>query len=789
MMIAFNEGVLPDSDHDGIPDPFDTCTDSDGDGAGDPGVPWNVCPPDNCALLPNPLQTDTDQDGFGDVCDACPRDAQNDADQDGLCAEVDNCPSVPNPDQADRDRDGVGDACDNCPTVPNKDQVDSDGDGAGDACQPFVEILGITRQSESALAVSLRMGDPQGGPLSGSVRIHEVRDQKFAFRDFGISQSCNDGFFPGGSIGEGLGFANRSVGEPYLFDFASYAPLLGPDCGGRVNFLIHLGKCDDATHPSNVNALPLTGVALPADICLIDSGNRTGLDLTVVDCDLDSVTLSRSVHFYIDRSVEAMPPDSIDISSLSIDGTHHLLIEVSNASAGGDAEADFIYGGESTMVFVVANSPPHARFTTPATVECSGPSGGTVTLDATGSTDPDSKPGIYNDIVSYEWFENLGQPTQSSLGTSPIQVVRLSLGSHAIGLRVTDSRGATNTAETAITVRDTTPPTLSCPRATTAECAGPDGALLSLGATASDTCSPTVTVINSRSANGGDGSGIYPLGLTPVTFAATDASGNVATCVTNVTVQDTTPPHVTLTLSSAVLWPPNHRMVPVQAAWQVSDTCDPTAGTILVSATSSEPDDALGTGDGNTTEDLQDASIGTPDASVLLRAERSGDGPGRVYTLTYAARDASGNTASALGIVTVPHDEGSGPEPVMMSLEGDGTPEMAHLYWNPVSGAEVYDVIQGDLSQVSVSNKEISLGPVHVLASGQIGASYSEGPSGAIPVVGSAFFYLVQYREGQFVSGWGTESSPWPAEPSSCDIGCPGEPITLSVASMTVRRK
>ncbi len=98
-------------------------------------------------------------------------------------------------------------------------------------------------------------------------------------------------------------------------------------------------------------------------------------------------------------------------------------------------------------------------------------------------------------------------------------------------------------------------------------------------------------------------------------------------------------------------------------------------------------------------------------------------------------------------------------------------------------------MIQGDLSQVSVSNKEISLGPVHVLASGQIGASYSEGPSGAIPVVGSAFFYLVQYREGQFVSGWGTESSPWPAEPSSCDIGCPGEPITLSVASMTVRRK
>jgi len=174
---------------------------------------------------------------------------------------------------------------------------------------------------------------------------------------------------------------------------------------------------------------------------------------------------------------------------------------------------------------------------------------------------------------------------------------------------------------------------------------------------------------------------------------------------------------------------------------------------------------------------------------VLLRAERSGDGPGRVYTLTYAARDASGNMASALGIVTVPLDQGTGAEPVMMSMEGDGTPGMAHLYWNAVSGAEMYDVIQGNLGQVSVSNGEISLGPVHVLASGQAGASFSEGASGATPAMGSAFFYLVQYREGQSASGWGTESSPWPAEPSSCDVGCPGETVVPSIASITIKRK
>ena len=94
----------------------------------------------------------------------------------------------------------------------------------------------------------------------------------------------------------------------------------------------------------------------------------------------------------------------------------------------------------------------------------------------------------------------------------------------------------------------------------------------------------------------------------------------------------------------------------------------------------------------------------------------------------------------------------------------------------------MYDVIQGDLGEVSVANGEISLGPVHVLASGQTGASYSEDPSGAIPTVGSAFFYVVQYRERQSASG-GTESSPWRAEPSFCDLGCPGDPVASSVAS------
>jgi len=411
------------------------------------------------------------------------------------------------------------------------------------------------------------------------------------------------------------------------------------------------------------------------------------------------------------------------------------------------------------------------------TVECAGISGTSVSLRGSGHGCGDPT------HLSYVWTGPFPEGNGTIEGDSPS--VTLPPGVNELTVTVTDEAGQVGTDSLTVTVADHTPPTLTCPTAVRNECTGLGvGQVPVLRGMAIDTCDPRPVVTNSFTPGGPDASGVYPLGTTQVGFTAVDSSGNRVSCVVPVNIQDTTPPRLTLAAYPATLWPPNHRMVPVQTAWQVSDVCDPAPAAMLASATSSEPNDASGTGDGNTTEDIQDASIGTPDPTVLLRAERSGDGPGRVYTLTYVARDASGNTASALGIVTVPRDLGTGPEPVMMSLEGDGTPGMAHLYWNAVSGAEMYDVIQGDLSQVTASNGEIRLGPVHVLASGQTEAGYSEGPSGATPVVGRAFFYHVQYREGQNASGWGTESSPWPAEPSSCDIGCPGEPISSAVASM-----
>jgi len=77
-----------------------------------------------------------------------------------------------------------------------------------------------------------------------------------------------------------------------------------------------------------------------------------------------------------------------------------------------------------------------------------------------------------------------------------------------------------------------------------------------------------------------------------------------------------------------------------------------------VSITSSEADDGLG--DGDTADDIQGVDYGTNDTEFQLRAERSGLGSGRVYTLTYMTSDGAGNTSECSAEVTVSHDVRTG---------------------------------------------------------------------------------------------------------------------------------
>lgn len=91
-----------------------------------------------------------------------------------------------------------------------------------------------------------------------------------------------------------------------------------------------------------------------------------------------------------------------------------------------------------------------------------------------------------------------------------------------------------------------------------------------------------------------------------------------------------------------VLWPPDHKMVSIG----IVGVTDPNSNaTIVITAVwQDEPTDGLG--DGDTPID----AIINQDGTVLLRAERSGTGDGRVYHIHFTASDLEGSSS---GVVTV----------------------------------------------------------------------------------------------------------------------------------------
>lgn len=103
-----------------------------------------------------------------------------------------------------------------------------------------------------------------------------------------------------------------------------------------------------------------------------------------------------------------------------------------------------------------------------------------------------------------------------------------------------------------------------------------------------------------------------------------------------------------VSVDQPVLQPPNHRLVNVAVDYQVASACPVTC---TLSVSSNEPID--GTGDGDTSPDW----IVIDAHHVKLRAERSGNGKDRVYTITITCTDDAGNSSSQTVTVTVPHDD------------------------------------------------------------------------------------------------------------------------------------
>jgi hypothetical protein len=306
-----------------------------------------------------------------------------------------------------------------------------------------------------------------------------------------------------------------------------------------------------------------------------------------------------------------------------VPGVYEIIYAATDAS-GNDAE-------QRVRVTVVDTTPPVITLNgaSPMTVECH-----------TSFTDPGA--------TAADGCE--GPVSVSASGSVNPNVV----GSYSITYTAADSGGRTATVVRTVNVVDTTAPlvTLNGPSSVTVEC---HTVYTDAGASASDSCAGSVSLSSTSDVN------VNAPGTYHVVWSATDPSGNTGTATRTVVVVDTIPPTLTLNSYAPSMWPANHKyqsFTVTNFVTAVSDSCNTALGVgnvVIEKVTSDEIEN--GNGDGNTTNDIV---IGSDCKSVQLRAEREGNGNGRVYTITFKVSDGTNVTRKTAKVV-VPHNPGETP--------------------------------------------------------------------------------------------------------------------------------
>jgi len=204
-----------------------------------------------------------------------------------------------------------------------------------------------------------------------------------------------------------------------------------------------------------------------------------------------------------------------------------------------------------TAPTVVCVPPSHTEFplgTTTVTVTATDASGniatGTFTVTVVDTTAPQLTAPA--DVTAEQTSRDgtpvaLGTPTASDICDTDVAVTNdapavFPLGTTTVTWTATDDSGNSVTATQTVTIVDTTKPDLTVAVGVTTEQTALAGTPVALGqAAATDICDADVAITNNAPA-------VFPLGVTTVTWTATDDSGNSVSATQTVTIVDTTKP-------------------------------------------------------------------------------------------------------------------------------------------------------------------------------------------------------------------------------------------------------
>jgi uncharacterized repeat protein (TIGR01451 family) len=305
------------------------------------------------------------------------------------------------------------------------------------------------------------------------------------------------------------------------------------------------GSCGDPNDPLDPNPWscnPPSGSVFPVGTttvtCSTDVGTECSFPVTITGTDTVApviISCATPTFAFADSSCQAAVPNVTNDVEASDNCTPAGLLTVTQNPAAGT-----LVGIGTTTITVTAKDANNNNSSTCSTTfevfELTDPIAlckpFTVALNGAGNAS------ITGANVDNGSSDNCGITSRT---VTPSTFTCANKGANTVTLTVTDGSGNSASCQTTVTVVDNTPPTITCPaNITKNNDPGQCSAVVTYAnATATDNCSGVGTPVCTPASGSA-----FQKGTTTVTCTVSDASGNPASCMFTVTVNDTQPPTI-----------------------------------------------------------------------------------------------------------------------------------------------------------------------------------------------------------------------------------------------------